>query len=435
MVTLKVCFLLLASSELAFGAAPGARYRRRDSAPANPYDKDTTKYCTWWLDYNEELPCDQVLKANSITLEEFRRWNPSITGNCGGMTVGKSYCVEATFEPTPTASPTGPSGPTGTPGTIETPLPTQPEIAPNCDAFHLVKQGEDCSTISATYGITGAQFLAWNPSAGKDCTGLWANAYACVSIVGHEPSKTTSPAPQPTPTKPSNGIETPLPTQPKIVDNCDKFHLVQSGENCAAIASKYGISLAQFTQWNSAAGSNCEGLWANAYACVSIIGHEPMSTPTKPSNGIETPLPTQPEIVNNCNKFYLVQSGDTCTTIVSKYGITLSDFTKWNPKAGNTCAGLWANAYACVSVIGYTPKPSPTPTPTKPPNGIQTPTPIQNGMVTNCNKFHFVETGNTCPVIQAKYKVTLADLVKWNPAIKADCTGLWAKSYLCVGTL
>lgn len=74
MVTLKVCFLLLASSELAFGAAPGARYRRRDSAPANPYDKDTTKYCTWWLDYNEELPCDQVLKANSITLEEFRRW-------------------------------------------------------------------------------------------------------------------------------------------------------------------------------------------------------------------------------------------------------------------------------------------------------------------------------------------------------------------------
>lgn len=88
---------------------------------------------------------------------------------------------------------------------IETPLPTQPEIAPNCDAFHLVKQGEDCSTISATYGITGAQFLAWNPSAGKDCTGLWANAYVCVSIVGHEPSKTTSPAPQPTPTKPSNG--------------------------------------------------------------------------------------------------------------------------------------------------------------------------------------------------------------------------------------
>lgn len=42
--------------------------------------------------------------------------NPSITGNCEGMTVGKSYCVEATFEPTPTASPTGPSGPTGTPG-------------------------------------------------------------------------------------------------------------------------------------------------------------------------------------------------------------------------------------------------------------------------------------------------------------------------------
>ncbi|EZF17147.1 hypothetical protein H112_05426 [Trichophyton rubrum D6] len=113
----------------------------------------------------------------------------------------------------------------------------------------------------------------------------------------------------------------------------------------------------------------------------------------------------------------------------------LFNFTKWIPKAGNTCASLWANAYACVSIIGYTPKPSSTPTPTKPPNGIQTPTPIQNGMATNCNKFHFVETGNTCPVIQPKYKVTLADLVRWNPAIKADCSGLWARTYLCVGTL
>ncbi|KAK2850657.1 hypothetical protein FQN49_005450 [Arthroderma sp. PD_2] len=409
MITLKTCLLFLVSSGLAFGAAPGARFRRRGTTPTNPHDKSTTSYCTWWVDYNEGLPCDQVLQTNSITLEQFQRWvsggqslfsytqeqnrkanpqaqNPTITGSCDGMTVVKSYCVEATFEPTPTASSTGPSGPTGTPGTIETPLPTQPEIAPNCDAFHLVQQGEDCGSISA-------------------------DAYACVSIVGHEPSKTTSSASQPTPTKPSNGIETPLPTQPKIVDNCDKYHLVESGEGCA----------------------DC--LWADAYACVSTIGHEPKATPTKPSNGIETPLPTQPDIVNSCNKFYLAQSGDSCATIAFKYGITLSDFTKWNPKAGNTCAGFWANAYACVSITGYTPKPSATPTPTKRPNGTQTPTPIQNGMVKNCNKFHFVDTGNTCPVVQAKYKATLANLFKWNPAIKADCTGLWAKTYLCVGTL
>ncbi|KAM5466933.1 hypothetical protein MauCBS54593_005552 [Microsporum audouinii] len=351
MVTLKACLLLLVSSGLAFCAAPGARSRRRGTTPTYPHDKDTTSYCTRWLDYNDELPCDQVLQANFITLEQFQRWNPSITGNCDGMTVGKSYCVEAAFEPAPTASPTGPSGPTGTPGTIETPLPTQPEIVDNCDKFHLVEPGENCAAIKSKYGISLAQFTRWNPSAGSDCSGLRADAYACVSIVGHEPSKTTSSPSQPTPTKPSNGIETPLPTQPKIVDNCDKFHLVEPGENCAAIKSKYGISLAQFTRWNPSAGSDCSSLWANAYVCVSIIGHESQ------------------------------------------------------------------------------------PSPTKPPNSIQTPTPTQNGMVNNCNKFHFVEIGNICPIIQAKYKVTLANLVKWNPAIRADCTGLWAGTYLCVGTI
>ncbi|KAM5465123.1 hypothetical protein MferCBS49748_005063 [Microsporum ferrugineum] len=443
MISLGNILLLLAGTELAIAGVVG----RRGVSPTNPHDDATTSYCTWWFDYNENTSCDQMLQKNSITLEQFKRWNPSITGDCVGFTLGRSYCVEATFEPSPTASPTGPTGsstPTGTPGGIETPQPAQPQIAPNCDAFYLVQTGESCASIATAHGITATQFLAWNPSAGSDCTGLWANAYACVSIVGHKPSKTSSTTqPTPTPTKPSNGIETPLPTQPQMVGNCDKFHLVQSGEGCADIVSIYGITLARFQQWNPAAGSNCGGLWANAYACVSIIGQEPSPTPTptptstKPSNGVTTPTPTQPGMINDCNKFYLVKTGDSCANITSANGISLNDFLKWNPKAGSDCIGLWSNAYACISVIGYKPTPTsmPKPTSTKPSNGIATPTPIQNGMVTNCNKFHFVDSGQTCPVIQAKYKVTLADLVKWNPSIKADCTGLWAKSYLCVGTL
>ena len=102
-------------------------------------------------------------------------------------------------------------------------------------------------------------------------------------------------------------------------------------------------------------------------------------------------------------------------------------------------------------------KPLQTPTTTQPSNGVTTPTPIQSGMVKNCNKFHFVQSGETCPVIQSKYKVTLANLVKWSkfmlktstllsireltlaffldPAIKADCTGMWGSTYLCVGVI
>lgn len=210
-----------------------------------------------------------------------------------------------------------------------------------------------------------------------------------------------------------------------MVNNCDKFHLVKPGESCPSIASANGITLAEFLAWNPKAGSNCNGLWADTYACVSITGHEP--TPTNPSNGIQTPFPAQPNIVTNCNKFYFVNSGDTCPSIVSANSITLAKFLEWNPKAGSNCNGLWANAYACVSVIGY------TPTPTDPGNGVQTPAPIQAGMVANCKKFHYVATGQNCPDIQTKYGVTLANLYKWNPAIGPDCRGMWAEAYICVG--
>lgn len=142
---------------------------------------------------------------------------------------------------------------------------------------------------------------------------------------------------------------------------------------------------------------------------------------------IETPLPTQPSMVDNCDAFYFVKANEFCADIVQKSGISLAQFQQWNPKAGSNCAGLWAEAYACVSIVGH------TPTPTQPGNGISTPTPIQSGMVSNCNKFHFVEKDQTCPVIQAKYGVSLANLYRWNPAIKADCTGMWAQTYLCVG--
>ncbi|KAH7096027.1 LysM domain-containing protein [Paraphoma chrysanthemicola] len=339
MASLLSSLLLLGSINAVFGA-PTARLEQRGVKPQLPFDENTTSECTWWHDQTTAVTCAAILDENLITIDQFRRWNPSIGANCNGLTTGKSYCVEAAFE------------------TVPTPTPT------------------------------------------------------------------------PSPTKPSNGIETPQPAQPDMVGNCDAFYFVKSGEGCADIAQKSGITVAQFTQWNPKAGSTCAGLWAETYACISIIGHTPTTptpTPTKVPNGIQTPLPTQPDIVGNCDAFYFVKSGEFCADIASKSGITLAQFQQWNPKAGANCGGLWAEAYACVSIVGH------TPTPTQPGNGIATPTPIQSGMVNNCNKFHFVESGQNCPAIQTKYGVSLANLFRWNPAIKADCTGMWAQTYLCVG--
>ncbi|KAF5633930.1 uncharacterized protein FTJAE_6916 [Fusarium tjaetaba] len=65
-------------------------------------------------------------------------------------------------------------------------------------------------------------------------------------------------------------------------------------------------------------------------------------------------------------------------------------------------------------------------------NSIQTPEPIQKGMTGNCNKFHYVTPTTTCQAVLDHYKISLADFVKWNPAVGEDCTNMWAGTNACV---
>lgn len=179
-----------------------------------------------------------------------------------------------------------------------------------------------------------------------------------------------------------------------MVGNCNKFYFVNKNQGCTEVATLNGITFAQLLAWNTGIGSNCEGLWANTNVCVGLIGSTPTpsktsvppTTPT-PTNGVTTPLPTQPGMVSNCDRFYFVNTGDACQNIATANGITVADFVKWNPTVGDGCLGMWANAYVCVRVIGFSPPTTTTRVPsTTKGNGISTPTPTQVGMVTNCNK-------------------------------------------------
>ncbi|EKJ79585.1 hypothetical protein NXS19_002823 [Fusarium pseudograminearum] len=71
-----------------------------------------------------------------------------------------------------------------------------------------------------------------------------------------------------------NGIETPLPIQPGMVDNCDRFHFVAKNTGCLQIANMYGITFEQFKEWNPTVGSDCRTLWADANVCVRTIGYK-----------------------------------------------------------------------------------------------------------------------------------------------------------------
>lgn len=65
---------------------------------------------------------------------------------------------------------------------------------------------------------------------------------------------------------------------------------------------------------------------------------------------------------------------------------------------------------------------------------VATPTPVQSGMVSKCNQFHKVISGDGCWAIADTNDITLDDFYSWNLAVKTDCSGLQADFYVCIGT-
>lgn len=175
------------------------------------------------------------------------------------------------------------------------------------------------------------------------------------------------------------------------------------------------------------------------WMCQERQQHPPPST-NKPATS--TPAgssPTQSGIIKTCNRWHKAGSGDTCVKIVDKYGtFTLMQFLSWNPAVGSDCTGLWANYYYCIGVPG-TPTTRPTTATTTRPTSITAPagpSPTQSGIIKTCNKWHKAVSGESCHVIATKYKTfTVEQFIKWNPAVKADCSALWVGYYYCIGKI
>lgn len=75
------------------------------------------------------------------------------------------------------------------------------------------------------------------------------------------------------------------------------------------------------------------------------------------------------------------------------------------------------------------------PSTTKPANGISTPMPIQSGLVSNCDDFYLVKSGDICYNIAQTYGITLEQLYAWNPAVGNGCGALWPTYYICVSII
>ncbi|CZT08726.1 uncharacterized protein RAG0_13734 [Rhynchosporium agropyri] len=62
-----------------------------------------------------------------------------------------------------------------------------------------------------------------------------------------------------------------------------------------------------------------------------------------------------------------------------------------------------------------------------------TPTPVGRSVVQKCKRFYEVKTGDTCDGISAGIQIPSKDFLEWNPSVGAECAGLIAGVWVCVG--
>lgn len=68
------------SRVLLLGLVAAVRVQADGDSPSNPVHPGTTEYCTWWIDYDEAIPCSQILDEEWVDLEDFVRWVCSSVG-------------------------------------------------------------------------------------------------------------------------------------------------------------------------------------------------------------------------------------------------------------------------------------------------------------------------------------------------------------------
>ena len=133
-------------------------------------------------------------------------------------------------------------------------------------------------------------------------------------------------------------------------------------------------------------------------------------------------------MATNCGKFVRVNQGDSCDSITSLNGISKENLLLYNPGIGGYCLGLTVGTYVCVALRAD---------PTQPNNGVATPQPTNPGaMVTNCNKFARVNSGEDCNSLAFWNSMESTEqFMLWNPSVGSDCRTLMAEKYVCVGLI
>ncbi|KAG8788553.1 hypothetical protein FRC12_014433 [Ceratobasidium sp. 428] len=189
-------------------------------------------------------------------------------------------------------------------------------------------------------------------------------------------------------------------------------YTVKSGDTCNSIVAAQGseVTYAQLLNWNPTLDPYCTNLIAGVNICVRTPGGA-FAPSSSAAGGIATgtlittatpaPTGTAPGAPTNCGRWYIVQPGEDCNTVVLSQGITMADFKAANPQINADCTNLWAATAYCVYQVskGSTPL-----------SYALAPSNIATGTTKNCYQYYTAISGDTCTAISYSQVANLTDL-------------------------
>ncbi|GKT49645.1 lysM domain-containing protein [Colletotrichum spaethianum] len=312
--------------------------------------------CNGWHVVSDSDSCRSVADNVGISLATFLEWNPAVSVDCTvNFWVGQAYCTHRQGQGISISSSSATATSSAATMKPTPPAPTHTGQPADCNKWDIVVDGDSCGSMAADNGITVDQFYAWNPAVSKDCVkNLWLGQAYCVGVSGAgsgvtttRPSTSSTTAAAPTP---------PAPTHTGQPSDCNKWDVVVDGDSCGSMAADNGITVDQFYAWNPAVSKDCvTNFWLGQAYCVgrsSVGGNTPTTTSSLSTTAkLTPPAPTHTGQPANCNKWDVVQDGDSCGSMASDNGISVDHFYNWNPAVSRDCVtNFWLDQAYCVGV-------------------------------------------------------------------------------------
>ncbi|KAK9422563.1 putative LysM domain-containing protein [Seiridium unicorne] len=260
-------------------------------------------------------------------------------------------------------------------------------------------------------------------------------------------------------------------------DKCTTY-VPQSNMTCDEVIAQAGggFSTIQLISWNPTIHSNCDNLdvMIGRSLCVSPPGAATFSVSTaipKPttSQGLNSSLfvswqpgPAPTAAPNFTTSWYT----PTVPATLSTANVTFNDTVSSLAAQRTTYCWLqdddWENGFypdllpqGCQALVtSYCLADVNAPVPTSPARipavctpdrsdyddspdptttaAAATPTPFQPGMISGCQNFYKVQSGDTCQAIADEFHIDLTYFYGWNPDVGSSCQALFLGYYVCV---